>query len=66
MAKTNQVLKEEHYQRLNKLLKACAETREFLQGCKSCHLDVDKEDDMNEEQMKIATAIKAFQFPNKV
>lgn len=59
-------LTEEHLRKLNELLKSCAETREYLKRCGACHLDVDKEMRENEEQAKIASAIKAQFWPHDV
>ncbi|MGH9459887.1 MAG: hypothetical protein ACRD1X_01625 [Vicinamibacteria bacterium] len=66
MAKKRDSLRDDHLEALNRCLKSCAETGEFLQRCKSCFIDVDQEIQRNDEQKKIAEAIKAQFFPTRV
>lgn len=53
----------EDLERLNRVLESCAETREYLSKCAKCHLNVDQQIRDNEEQARIAAAIKAEFFP---
>lgn len=64
MAK-RRVLGEEHRKRLDNLCKSCAETREYLQSCKECHLNVEQEIQQNDEQERIAQAILKRHFPKR-
>lgn len=59
-------LTDKHLELLNKVIKSCAETREYLQNCKECNLDVEPEIRRNDEQLKTASLIKAKNFPNVV
>lgn len=59
------VLNEGHRDILRKLRKACFETNQYLEQCKACHIDVDREIDENNQQAKIAEAIQRMFFPNQ-
>lgn len=58
-------LNAEHLERLNKVLESCAETKEYLEKCVDCGLDVDQEQVANAQQEAIAQAIKRNFFPNQ-
>lgn len=63
MAKERGCLSKECLGKLNKLLEACGETREFLNKCRDCGLDVDREIRANDEQADVAGKLKAKFFP---
>lgn len=51
--------------KLNKLLAACMETRQYFQDCKDCGLEVDKEIADNEEQIRVCEGLKRKFFARK-
>lgn len=51
---------------LNKLIASCAETKAYCEKCRAAHLDVSQELASNEEQSRIAQALKAQFFPREV
>lgn len=57
-------LTEEHLKQLNRILRATAETGVYCEKCKECGIDVDPEKRVNDEQQKVASAIKRVFFPN--
>lgn len=59
------ILKDNHLDMLRKLSQMCDATRQFLQDCKDCYLNVDEEIASNEEQAKICEAIRRKAFPNR-
>ena len=58
------VLDKDKLELCNKLLKACNETKQYLELCKDCELAVEEEIAQNDEQMRIVAKIKAKHFPN--
>ena len=66
MAKTPQSpLTADDLKRINKLLKACAETGAYLTQCHNCGLDVGPEARKNQEQLELCKRIKATFFPGE-
>lgn len=59
-------LTEKHLEILRELDASCCQTREYLDKCTSCQLNVDKEIQDNEEQARIARSIREQFFPDKV
>lgn len=59
-------LSAKHLEAINALLESCPRTRDFLQQCADCHLDVKVEQRQNDEQETIIRKIKAKFFPNEV
>ena len=49
---------------LNKLIRACEETKSYCEKCQRCGLNVDPEYRKNGEQAELARRIKAEFFPN--
>jgi hypothetical protein len=62
----NSPLTNDHLERLNRVLKSCAEIREVISRCKDCGLTVDREEKLNDEQEKVASKIKENFFPDSV
>jgi len=60
------VLKKQHEEMLRKLSQSCDQTREYLESCKGCFLDVEEEIAKNEEQARICEQIRKRAFPNAV
>lgn len=58
-------LTEEHAKTLDKVIKSCAETAEYLRKCAACNINVDKEARENAEQEAMAKKMKATYFPNR-
>lgn len=48
---------------LNRVISACSETRELIQKCKNCGIDVDKEERRNAEQLAFAQKLKREFYP---
>lgn len=59
-------LTEEHLAILNKIIASCSRTREYLQRCERCNIDVTREMADNIEQLSVCEAIKREFFPNAV
>lgn len=58
-------LANDHYEKLCKLGDACVQTREYLQKCKRCNIDVEREIRDNDEQLAVVEAIKKEFFPHR-
>lgn len=56
-------LSPKHLDNLNKVLDSCAQTRELCEACERSFIDVSKEKAANDEQERIAKALKANFFP---
>lgn len=63
LREVEQPLDESHLAILNRLLESIPKTREFLEACHDCQLDVALEMKENADQEKIASKIKAKFFP---
>lgn len=50
--------------KLNKLIRACEETKAYCEKCQRCGLNVDPESRKNGEQAELARKIKGEFFPN--
>lgn len=58
-------LTNEHLARLNHLIQACTETREYLNKCEKCGLNVEPEQHKNNQQLDVAAKLKQTFFPNE-
>ncbi len=66
MAKPINPLKDEDCDCLDRVLESVAATRAFLDKCKNCGLPMDQAIAQNEEQGKLAAAIKREFFPDRL
>lgn len=65
MKKIKHPLGQEHLDQLNRLLQSCADTEAYCGACNAAHINVSKEREANDEQRKIAEALKATFFPSE-
>lgn len=65
MIDKNNPLKPDDLEKLNRLLKSCAATKELLNKCTACGLNVEKEVYDNNQQIDVASKIKATFFPDQ-
>lgn len=64
MAKTRRhPLDQGDAERLRKALESCADTKEFLESCKRCKLDVETNIEVNNEQREVAESVLREFFP---
>jgi hypothetical protein len=61
----NNPLTDEHLTKLNRLIQECTATREYLRKCENCGLNVEPEQHKNNQQLDVATKLKAAFFPNE-
>lgn len=59
-------LTQEHLAALTQIIAACQETAAYCEQCSSCGIDVDRERRLNDEQLSVASRLKATFFPNAV
>ena len=55
---------EDHLRLMNRILQACAETKEYIQGCKNCGIDVTGPEMATNEHEKIVSGLKRMFFPH--